>query len=106
MLDGKTRTTDIGLLHDPSRPDEDAVCKRLQKAIQRNLPALAVHRNRPYRGTSDGLGAWHRKRYDDTKLITMEIELNQRFASGPEAVRVRDAIVAAAREALLTVVAS
>lgn len=94
-LDGKRRPTDIGLLHDPRRPDEDAFCKRLQKFIQRGLPTLAVHRNRPYKGTSDGLGAWHRGRFDDSKLITMEVELNQRFAEGAEAVRVREAVVAA-----------
>lgn len=100
VLDGRVRTTDIGLLHDPSRPDEDAFCKQLQRAIQRHAPGLAVHRNRPYKGTSDGLGAWHRGRFDDSKLITLEIELNQRFASGADAVRVRDAIVRAAADSL------
>lgn len=95
VLDGRTRSTDIGLLHDPSRPDEDAFCKRLQKAIKAALPELAVHRNRPYKGTSDGLGSWHRRHFDDSKLITLEIELNQRFASGPDAVRVREAVVLA-----------
>lgn len=95
VLDGKVRTTDIGLLHDPSRPDEDAFCKQFQKAIQARMPELAVHRNRPYRGTSDGLGAWHRGVFDDRKLITLEIELNQRFAAGPDAVRLREALVRA-----------
>lgn len=99
-LDGKVRTTDIGLLHDPSRPDEDAFCKRFQRAIRSRAPGLAVHRNRPYRGTSDGLGAWHRQRFDDSKLITLEIELNQRFASGPDAVQVRQVLVEALRRSL------
>lgn len=96
VLEGRARTTDIGVLHDPSRPDEDAFCKQLQKAVRRQAQDLAVHRNRPYKGTSDGIGAWHRRVFDDSKLITLEIELNQRFAEGAEAVRVRDAIVRAA----------
>jgi predicted N-formylglutamate amidohydrolase len=100
VLEGKTRTTDIGLLHAPSRPAEDAFCKRLQKAIKAELPDLAVHRNRPYKGTSDGLGAWHRTRFDDSKLITLEIELNQRFASGPKAVRVRSGVTHAVVETI------
>lgn len=95
ILDGKQRSTDIGLLHDPSRHVEDAFCRRLQEAIRAELPELAVHRNRPYKGTSDGLGSWHRKRFDDDRLTTLEIELNQRFASGPDAVRVREAVVRA-----------
>ncbi|MBY6204426.1 N-formylglutamate amidohydrolase [Halomonas denitrificans] len=95
VLDGTTRPTDIGLLHDPSRLKEDAFCKRLQKAIRAELPELAVHRNRPYKGTSDGLGSWHRKRFDDGRLTTLEIELNQRFASGPDAVQVRESLVRA-----------
>lgn len=99
-LDGRVRTTDIGLLHDPSRPDEDAFCKRLQSGLRQHLPTLAIHRNRPYRGTSDGLGAWHRRVFEGSKLITLEIELNQRFAEGAEAVRVRDAIVGAAANSL------
>jgi predicted N-formylglutamate amidohydrolase len=102
VLDGKVRSTDIGLLHDPSRPDEDTFCRALQKALRARDPDRAVQRNRPYRGTSDGLGAWHRRMFDDSKLITLEIELNQRFAEGREAVAVRMAIVTAAVEAIDT----
>lgn len=99
-LDGQVRSTDIGLLHDPGRPDEDAFCKLLQSEIRARAPELAVHRNRPYRGTSDGIGSWHRRHFGDDRLITLEIELNQRFAAGPRAASIREMITEAVRAAL------
>ncbi|MEE4331044.1 MAG: N-formylglutamate amidohydrolase [Wenzhouxiangella sp.] len=104
-LDGKIRPTDIGLLHDPARRAEDAFCRRLQSAIRARASGLDVHRNRPYRGTSDGIGSWHRKCFGEDKLISLEIELNQRFAAGPGAFRIREMMVQAVRESL-TIVSS
>lgn len=76
VLDGKVRSTDIGLLYDPSREPEKAWCKMLQAAIRSHLPGLKVHMNQPYRGTSNGLGQQHRQVFDPGKLISLEIEVN------------------------------
>lgn len=48
-----------------------------------------------------GAHADHRARFDDSRLITLEIELNQRFAAGSEAVHARQALVLAVRQVLV-----
>ena len=78
-MDGKTRRTDIGLLYDPSRPLEAQFCRTLGAALRSRLPELAVHMNQPYRGVSNGMGQQHRRDYDDSRLITLELEINQRL---------------------------
>lgn len=93
VLDGQVRTTDIGLLYDPARPGERDFCRQLGAALRHRLPKLTVHMNRPYRGVSDGLGQYHRKIYDDRRLITFELEVNQRLVDGPDWDRVRAGIV-------------
>ena len=79
-MNGKTRSTDIGLLYDPSRPLEAHYCRTLGSALRTRLPDLTVHMNQPYRGVSNGMGQQHRKSYGDSRLITLELEINQRLA--------------------------
>ena len=79
VLNGNVRSTDIGLLFDPSRPGEAAFCHALGARLRRAFPDLRVHMNQPYRGISNGMGQQHRRHYPDTRLITFEIELNQRL---------------------------
>lgn len=77
VLDGKTRNTDIGLLYDPARRRERAWCRALAGRLRSNSPQLRVRMNYPYRGTSNGMGQQHRRRFHDSRLITVELEINQ-----------------------------
>ncbi len=77
VLDGRLRRTDIGLLYDPSRVPERAFCRGLARRLRERLPALRVRMNDPYRGSSNGLGQQHRRRYGPERLVTVELEINQ-----------------------------
>lgn len=83
VLDGAVRDADIGLLYDPSRRGEVALCRRWQAALKEIAPALRVRRNYPYRGTSDGFTAYLRKRFAERDYAGIELEINQqRVAAG------------------------
>jgi predicted N-formylglutamate amidohydrolase len=76
-LGGVRRRADLALLYDPRRAGERALCARWQ-AILRNLdPALRVRRNYPYRGRSDGLATWLRRRFPARAYLGVELEVNQ-----------------------------
>lgn len=79
VLDGQVRTTDIGLLYDPSRPLEAGFCRAFGDRLRAAFPDLRIHMNQPYRGISNGLGQQHRCIYPDGRLTTFEIEINQRL---------------------------
>jgi predicted N-formylglutamate amidohydrolase len=77
VLGGERRNADVGLLYDPRRPAEAAFCARWKRALARLAPDLRVRSNYPYRGTSDGLTTWLRKRFPDPAYAGIELELNQ-----------------------------
>lgn len=79
-LAGKTRRADIGLLYDPARSPERALCSAWQRELARQ-PGVRVRRNYPYRGTSDGLTTHLRRCYSARAYVGIEIELNQRHAA-------------------------
>lgn len=83
VLDGVTRTTDVGLLFDPSRAIEKRLCVGWQQALRESRPDLTIHRNQPYRGISDGLGTALRRQYSAARYAAMELEVNHRYAIGP-----------------------
>jgi len=83
VFNGHRRKTDIGLLYDPTRPSEKAFCFRYGQALKRNFPALKIHMNQPYRGISNNIGQQYRKHFPDAKLMTFELEINQRLVDGP-----------------------
>ncbi len=83
VLDGKARATDIGLLFDPARRLERAFCTRWQGLLRQAMPDLVIHRNQPYRGISDGLQTALRQRWPASRYAGMELEVNQRLATGP-----------------------
>lgn len=78
-LDGVTRTTDVGLLFDPAREPEADFCRQWQQQLRRHLSDLTIHRNRPYRGTSDGLTTALRRQFPPQRYLGIELEVNQRF---------------------------
>jgi predicted N-formylglutamate amidohydrolase len=86
VLFGKRRTTDIGLLYDPARSGES----RWVDGLARELCArsdLCVHRNRPYRGTSDGLTTHLRGKLSDLRYAGVELEVNQRLLKSASQIR-------------------
>lgn len=83
VLAGQTRQTDIGLLYDPARPGERALCIAWQQALQRLAPSLRVRRNYPYQGRNDGLTRALRRRLPDARYAGIELEINQAISCRP-----------------------
>ena len=77
-LNGKVRNTDIGILYDPTRPQERAYANVIKAEIKRLYPAMKVRFNYPYKGTSDGLTTTLRKKFGP-RFVGIEIEINQKF---------------------------
>lgn len=77
ILNGKLRTMDIGFLYDPKRTSEKLFCQYWRKAVLSLSPDLKIRFNAPYRGTSDGLTTFFRKRFP-FRYLGIELEINQR----------------------------
>ena len=77
-LNGKVRNTDIGILYDPSRPQECELAQVIKDEIKRLYPTMKVRFNYPYKGTSDGLTTTLRKKFGP-RYAGLEIEINQKF---------------------------
>lgn len=84
VLDGRVRDADIGLLYDPSRIREKMFCRQLSAAIKTRMPAVKARMNYPYRGTANGIGQYHRRLFGEDRLITIELEVNQRLVGTSE----------------------
>lgn len=82
VLQAAVRRPDLALLYDPRRPSERLLCAAWVRALKARLPGLAVHRNDPYRGASDGLTTWLRGRHGDDGYLGIEVEVNQRLLDG------------------------
>lgn len=78
VFHGTRRRTEIGLLSDPARSRETAFVLEWQKQLQHNT-TWTVHRNRPYRGTGNGLINDLRSRHPARDYIGVELELNQKL---------------------------
>lgn len=81
-LDGKVRNADVGLLYDPQRRNEQAVCIRWQEALASVQPDLRVRRNYPYRGSSDGFTTCLRRQFGPDRYLGVELEINQALLVG------------------------
>jgi predicted N-formylglutamate amidohydrolase len=101
-LDPKREECDLGLLYDPRRRRERALCQRWQAALQ-NGCRLRVRRNYPYRGTADGLTTHLRRRFPASSNLGIEVEGNQ--AGLVEAPAVRCLARALAETAVLALTA-
>lgn len=102
-LNGKTRATDIGLLYDPARRAEAALCRRWQAALKIHAPALKARMNYPYTGIADGLTVYLRRHFAAESYLGIELEMNQKhvLAGGMHWRTMRRAIIEAFREAVL-----
>ncbi|NIN33680.1 MAG: N-formylglutamate amidohydrolase [Gammaproteobacteria bacterium] len=94
----KTRKTDIGLLYDPARKNEQELCIRLQKLFNNQLPGLMVRRNYPYRGVTDGFTTYLRTRFSENDYCGIEIEVNQKLVKNKKWRNIRQNILASFKE--------
>ena len=78
-LNGKVRTTDVGLLYDPGRGGERELCARWKESIAALAPEVRVRRNYPYAGKSDGLTTHFRRSFSHNDYLGIELEINQRI---------------------------
>ena len=58
---------------------EKMFCQKWLAAMKRQLPELALRRNSPYRGNTDGLTTALRRRYPANRYMGIEVEMNQRL---------------------------
>lgn len=84
VLGGVARNTDFGLLYDPSRARERALCRAWKAALADVAPALRVRRNFPYRGVADGFIPYLRRRHGPRTYVGIEIEMSQGRLRGPK----------------------
>lgn len=78
VLDGEVRNADVGLLYDPARPGEKALCAAWRLALRQRLPELKVRFNYPYAGKADGFTAHLRRAFPPERYLGVELEINQR----------------------------
>jgi predicted N-formylglutamate amidohydrolase len=99
-LNGKRRDADIGLLYDPMRSEELALCRRWRAAIKTQMPGLKIRMNYPYAGKSDGLTSFLRRRFAPELYLGIELEINQRhvFDTTDHWRGIRSAVASALRE--------
>jgi predicted N-formylglutamate amidohydrolase len=80
-LHGVERRADLGLLHDPRRPLEVALCEALKSPLRG--AGLSVRRNFPYFGDTDGFTTHLRSRLPAARYLGIEVECNQREVAAP-----------------------
>jgi predicted N-formylglutamate amidohydrolase len=102
-LDGTVRNADIGLLYDPARGAEAALCRRWKEALKNRAPSLKTRMNYPYAGTDDGFTVALRRRFPEDRYAGIELEINQRHAAarGQHWRDVRGAVIDAFRDAAM-----
>jgi predicted N-formylglutamate amidohydrolase len=75
---GRRRPTGLGLLCDPRRVREVRVVEEWRRALTVGEPeGLVVHRNRPYRGWTDGLVTALRSELPEPRYAGLELEVSQ-----------------------------
>ncbi len=79
-IGGLWRPLDVGLLYDPARHREQAVCGRWRRRLKKLHPRLRVALNQPYAGIDDGFTTALRKLHAEDRYAGIEIEINNRFA--------------------------
>jgi predicted N-formylglutamate amidohydrolase len=77
VLGGVRRRADVGLLYDPRRGLERAVCRAWRGQLGTAGPRWRVRCNYPYRGVSDGLTTALRRTLGSPRYAGIELEINQ-----------------------------
>lgn len=102
VLGGRVRHADVACLYDPKRVGEASLTQRWLAALAARQGRLALRRNYPYRGNSDGLTKHLRERFDARDYVGIELEVNQRFVDqgGPAWAQLRADLIASLAEAM------
>jgi predicted N-formylglutamate amidohydrolase len=102
ILDGCVRNADIGLLYDPARSGERALCADWGALLAPAVAPLRVRRNYPYQGRNDGLTLQLRRQYSASRYVGIELEINQKHVTAQQRFPpgIRGAVVESLREAL------
>jgi predicted N-formylglutamate amidohydrolase len=87
------REVDIGLLFDPARKMESAFCSGWRNNLVKSLPDKKIKFNEPYHGTDDGFTTYLRTKFSDINYAGIEIEINQKYASDNELLRIQSALL-------------
>ena len=102
---GRRRTTDIGILYDPSRLTEARLARLWRDGLNSVLGAhppgashFDLHLNRPYRGWTDGLTTSLRAEFPATRYLGLELEVSQALV--PVEPRIATALAQCLLEAL------
>jgi predicted N-formylglutamate amidohydrolase len=77
VLDGRVREVDVGVLFDPDRRSERAVCEAWLAELTAAAPGLRVRANEPYLGTDDGLTTTLRGEFPTDSYAGVETEVRQ-----------------------------
>ena len=80
-LHGQYRKADVGLLYDPAREAEAQLCYQWKAVLHHSAPGLIIRRNYPYRGISDGLITYFRRRFPAKNYLGIELEINQKHVT-------------------------
>jgi predicted N-formylglutamate amidohydrolase len=100
VMGGEVRNADVALLFDSRRTREAALARRWGALLRRRAPDLRVRFNYPYRGCTDGLATWLRRRQPAARYLGFELEVNQARAAARGWQRVGEAVAASLAEAL------
>lgn len=82
VLRGEVRNCDVGFLYDPKRRGEVRFVEAWHTALREENDALVLRRNYPYRGVSDALVTYLRRRYGARGYVGLELEINQKHVDG------------------------
>lgn len=83
VMNGTVRRADVACLYDSRRLLERTLALRWLAALKRHTdapPGLVLRRNYPYNGQGDGLSSLLRKRHSADAYVSIELEVNHRFA--------------------------
>ena len=83
VLRGEVRNCDVGFLYDPRRRNEVRFVETWHAALRETPSDLVLRRNYPYRGVSDALVTYLRRRYGARGYVGLELEVNQKHVDGP-----------------------
>lgn len=79
VFNEEVRNAEIGFLYDPKRNREKELCLTWKKELKSLMPSLQIRCNYPYKGTSDGLTTYLRKKWKDKVYAGIELEVNQKL---------------------------
>jgi predicted N-formylglutamate amidohydrolase len=100
VLDGEVRNAEVGFLYDSRRKGERALCRRWAAILRRLDPSLRLRHNYPYKGNTDGLTTWLRRRHPEARYLGVEFELNQALVGGARWRRFQEHVAQSLRELL------